>query len=444
MDSATIKSYINDNSANAEALKALYNRYKITAVPIQTRTLPDYIDTDVVTRLNNDFFSEIVDTKTGYMGAIPIKYSVADDHENIEKVKSDLKYVLEKCDMPDIDAETVKMSAICGVSYRLLYLDEDGEASVMNVDPWEIITITTSRTGNEIVEALRYYTETRKVDGKDTDLVAVEHYTKEEITFYIEESAGGAFVLDTYLVENNLVASTTIPNFFDDVPLIEFPNNKERLGDAEKVLTLIDDYDFGFSDESTELKQWAQAYMISQGAKFSTETRKEAKKSGCINVPEGCSVSFLAKEVDIEVIKDMRDELKSNICRFAGHVDFTDKALYGQLTQMAIFIRMLALEAKCVVFERKMVKSLKRQWRLLSRVISKTGSDIDYLKMSFTFSRSLPINISDLAETFKKLREAGYPVEEAMALMPFVKDPEALYKKYLKEQQELFGTTPVE
>jgi len=148
--------------------------------------------------------------------------------------------------------------------------------------------------------------------------------------------------------------------------------------------------------------------------------------------------------VDIDVIKDMRDELKSNICRFAGHVDFTDKALYGQLTQMAIFIRMLSLEAKCVVFERKMVKSLKRQWRLLSRVISKTGSDIDYLKMSFTFSRSLPINISDLAETFKKLREAGYPVEEAMALMPFVKDPEALYKKYLKEQQELFGTTPVE
>lgn len=444
MDSALIRKYITNHDTLAKKYKALYNRYKIESVPIQTRTLPAYIETETITRLNNDFFSEIVDTKTGYMGAIPIKYSVTEDHPDREKVLIDLNYINEKCNMPDIDAETVKMSAICGVSYRLLYIDEDGQPSVMNVDPWEIIPIKKSRTGNEIIEAIRYFTETRTVDGKDTDLICVEYYTKDKISFWVEKSPAGEFVPDTYLVDQKYVKDTVIENFFPDVPVVEFPNNKEMLADAAKVLTLIDDYDFTLSDQSTELKQFAQAYMKVIGASFSEETRKAARKTGCIEVPSGCDVSFIEKTMNIEAIKDQREEMKKNIARFASHVDFTNNELYGHLTQMAIFVRLLALESKCIVFERKMVKSLKRQWRLLSEVIKKTGSEIDPLKMDFTFTRSLPVNISDIADTYLKLRQANYPVEEALKLLSFVKDPKAVYEKYLKEQQELFGTVPID
>ncbi len=70
--SQIITDLIDDNSTRATVMEALYDRYKTETdgVPIFDRY---YDDTAKINRqLNNDFFSEIVDTKTGYMAGVPI------------------------------------------------------------------------------------------------------------------------------------------------------------------------------------------------------------------------------------------------------------------------------------------------------------------------------------------------------------------------------------
>src|SRR5690606_35928635 len=63
----------------------LYNRYKANeeGVPIFSREVPDY--EKVNNRINNDFFSEIIDTKVGYMFGNPISYNVDIEAPNAEE-----------------------------------------------------------------------------------------------------------------------------------------------------------------------------------------------------------------------------------------------------------------------------------------------------------------------------------------------------------------------
>ena len=46
-------------------------------------------------------------------------------------------------------------------------------------------------------------------------------------------------------------------HLFDYNPLFGVPNNKEMIGDAEKVIHLIDAYDLTMSDASSEISQFS-------------------------------------------------------------------------------------------------------------------------------------------------------------------------------------------
>ena len=59
----------------AEIYKEKYNRYKVADVPIFERKL---LYDRVNNKVNNDFFSEIIDNKVGYMLGNAIAY-VSDD-----------------------------------------------------------------------------------------------------------------------------------------------------------------------------------------------------------------------------------------------------------------------------------------------------------------------------------------------------------------------------
>ena len=235
VDTYIISKIIEKHLPNSIYNKKLYDRYTCVkeGVPIFGRH-PRFEDTDAINnRINNDFFSEIVDFKTGYFAGVPIAYSYSNTQDAKDEIGESLRDEAHKAisdfitrnNMYDVDMETTKYASICGYSGRLLYLD-NGIERVMPIAPYEAAILSNTDI-SEPKYAVRYYTTTA-IDG--TVYYKVAFYGPDSIKHYEGTSYYGL---------TELVGKEE-RNMYDTCTLQGIANNKELVGDAEKVLELID------------------------------------------------------------------------------------------------------------------------------------------------------------------------------------------------------------
>lgn len=401
-----------------------YERYKASekGVPIFTREFKGDGNKDKVNnKLNNDFFSEIIDTKIGYMFGLPISYSL--DHEDDEVLKR-IQDFLKANHTEDADAETGKFASICGYGARLLYHDKEGIEKVMNIKPYEAIFLTNSSIA-EPKYAIRCY-PIKVIDGDDfKDGYKVEFYNETNIIEYTGEAL------------DKLTETDRIPNLFKGVPLIGFPNNEELQGDVDKAISLIEGYDRSFSDVNSEIEQFRLAYMIFKGVDIDDATIKKLKQTGALDVGENGEASFLTKDLNDNILEHHLDRLEKNICRFTKHVNLSDESFGGNLTGVAIRYKLLALETKSGTLEMKFTKSLRQQFKLLFDAwnLRSNKGELDYLCMTFQFTRNLPANLADEADVQSKLQ--GLVSEETrLSMLSVVSDPKAEIRKMQEEEAD--------
>ncbi|MRB24084.1 phage portal protein [Bacillus thuringiensis] len=399
-----------------------YERYKASekGVPIFTREFKGDGNKDKVNnKLNNDFFSEIIDTKIGYMFGLPVSYSL--DHEDDEVLKR-IQDFLKANHIEDADAETGKFASICGYGARLLYHDKEGIEKVMNIKPYEAIFLTNSSVA-EPSYAIRCY-PIKVIDGDDfKDGYKVEFYNETNIIEYTGEDL------------DKLQETNRIPNLYKGVPLIGFPNNEELQGDVDKAIALIEGYDRSFSDVNSEIEQFRLAYMIFKGVDIDDATIKKLKQTGALDVGENGEASFLTKDLNDNILEHHLDRLEKNICRFTKHVNLSDESFGGNLTGVAIRYKLLALETKSGTLEMKFTKSLRQQFKLLFDAwnLRSNKGELDYLCMTFQFTRNLPANLADEADVQSKLQ--GLVSEETrLSMLSVVSDPKAEIQKMQEEE----------
>mgnify|MGYP000843981595 CR=1 FL=1 len=118
---AKVKKAIAARATETATLAAKYERYKASAtgVPIFTRKVASY--TKVNNMLNADFVGDVVDTKVGYLVGKPVfvKYTSKAATDDAKKKENDAAAAVidnfsRLNNLPDIDAETVKIAAVCG------------------------------------------------------------------------------------------------------------------------------------------------------------------------------------------------------------------------------------------------------------------------------------------------------------------------------------------
>jgi SPP1 family phage portal protein len=429
--SQIIRDLIADHAPTRQRMMSLYERYKVSlvGVPIFSRKVPDY--EKVNNKLNNDFFSEIIDTKVGYFMGKPIVYSVDRDAPGYETVDETLQDFNIMNNVEDLDSETAKMAAICGLGARLLYIDREGNERIMNVDPWECIFIY-DRSINEPQYALRYYTVKVQEGDRFHDRIRVEWYDQQSVTFYIEDGMG-QYVLDDTEPMNPM------PHMFNGIPLIAFPNNEEQQGDCEKVLALIDAYDRTLSDVNSEIEAFRLAYMVFYGFAPEPEDIEKAKQTGAFGIEEpesGAKIEFLTKQMNDKVIENHLNRLEANILRFAKSVNFGDEQFAGNLSGVAMKFKLFALESKCIIAERKFTAALRRQFQILASAWAKKGIGIDYKDIWFQFKRNFPLNLLDEANTSATLK--GLVSERTrLAQLSFVDDVEYEMEQMVREALDL-------
>lgn len=420
----------------------LYQRYKadINGVPILQRKPIEYeenfetggnvrrIDNKVNNTLNNSFDAEIVDTKIGYLFGHPISYT--SEKKPLQEAAAEFGI---RNNAEDADAELGKKTAICGKGARLLYIDKDGQEAMRNIDPWETIFLTESSI-TEPTYAIRYYPVSELLNGEEKQRWMAEFYDETKVYYYKSNYEGSKFEY----VEEKL-------HMFKYCPLFGPPNNEEMKGDAEKVLNLIDAYDRTLSDANNEIEQYRLAYLILKGVGADEETMKEMQRSGVFQLmDEKEDLKYLTKEVNNQMIEDHLNRLEENIMRFAKSVNFSDEKFAGTASGVALKFKMLGLENKSIVMERKMSSALRYQFKVLCSAwtVRKGIKQEDYLDIWFGFKRNLPMNILEEAEASLKLK--GIVSEETrLSLLSFIDDMQYELQKMEEEKEAYFAETPV-
>jgi SPP1 family phage portal protein len=197
--------------------------------------------------------------------------------------------------------------------------------------------------------------------------------------------------------------------------LVGVPNNAELQGDVDKVITLIDGYDRSMSDVNSEIEQFRLAYMLFFGVEPTAEMVETLKQTGAIHIPynsEGERIEFLTKQIDIASVDSHLDRLEANITRFAKHVNFVDAFGGGQVTGPAMKYKLFMLETKAKYFERKHEAAMAYLFKVIASAWKKRSILLDYTQLDFKYTRNVPVNTLDEAQTATALK--GIVSDETM------------------------------
>ena len=375
-----------------KALKMIdkHKRYRTdeSALPIFKRQMPDSNKID--NKLVNDFFSEIVDTKTGYMFGNPVVMqvdkSMVEDASTYDLLATKIQELKVRSNLDDTNSENCKMAAICGYDAMLAYIDKEGEEAVQRIDPWEAI-ILSEREYTEPEFAIRTYTTW-------DDKRIAELYDSEYI--YIYESPTTS--------STSFVFRERVAHMFAYCPMWGVPNNAELQGDADKVLTLIDAYDRTMSDFNSEIEQFRLAYLLFYGVEPDAETIDALKQTGALYIPPSESgesandVKYLVKNLDHAALDSHLDRLEDNIMRFAKHVNFTDESFGSSISGVAMRFKIFHLETKAKYFERKHNAALMYMFKVIGSAWKAKGINFEWTTLENKYTRNLPVNLVDEAQ----------------------------------------------
>lgn len=432
ISAALLYKIINKHRPNSRYNEKLYKRYQVAdgEVPIFKRAPRYEEDKPINNQVNNDFFSEIVDFKTGYFAGQPIAYGyskgeeaeeVTGGVEAVDVATKTLTDFITRNNMYGVDMETTKYASIYGYAGRLFYVDTEGNERVMPVHGYE--TIILSKTDiSEPKYAIRYF---KTYDVNDNEKWVVEFYDNQFVTTY-----EGMLSSLEQMGEPKL-------HLFDYCPLQGIANNKELIGDAEKVLALIDDYDKVLSDNSNELEAFVHAYMVFENLGIDKETAKELQKSGIIDmksvgVQEG-KVYFLTKNINDAFTEHHLQRLEDNIYRFSHTPNLSDDT-FGSASGVSLKFKLHGLETKCGMFEAKMLDASQYMFKVLASAWGKKAIAFDPLQVTLDFKRNFPLDEESIARTMQAYKAVGMPMDWIVRQAPSIEDPNWVMDLIAEEQ----------
>jgi SPP1 family phage portal protein len=432
-----LKKLIDDSQERREQMEGLYDRYKgcKEGVPILNRVYKiDGIEQKgkINNKLANDFFSEIVDMKVGFFCGVPIAYTIDKDNysENDYETISDLQEQFNKINsISDLDSETAKMSTISGLCGRLYYYDDDSNVRAKLTNPWQLIFL-----GDSVDDPDQTINTYCTIDVDGTEIKHADIYNDTTIKYYEYKEYKG---LASKVLDNKWVLVKEVAHLMPYNPLIGFCNNEEFLGDAEKVLTLIDDYDRVRSDISSEIEQFRLAYLAVYGMTVAPEHIEYMKQTGTFSFTDAnCKAEWLTKQLDDLILEHHQDRSEKNIYRFSRTPNMNDQAFSGTITGVALKYKFRSFEDKCTTSELKFKKSLREQSKILAAIWKDSDSiTLDYLDCEYVFTRKYPQNLTEEIDFLVKAKGV-IPDTLAMSLVSFIENPEKVKEELDEQQQE--------
>ena len=367
-------------------------------------------------RIASGYASYIVDLIQGMFVGKPITYSSSND-----KYLEELQDVFNASDEQDENSELAKMAGINGVAYEIVYTDEEAEIRFNEINPNMICPIYSTTINPEMIGAIRYYEE-GDIWGEDNSIVA-EVYTDSQTIMFRQEG-------------NGYTEIGREEHYFGEVPVIEYANNDEYIGDFERVISYINAYDKTISDTANDFEEFTDAFLILSGMMGTTaEDVLRLKEDGVILTGgEGKqSAEWLTKNINDVALENHKNRLNQDIHKFSKVPDMSDEQFSGNASGVALKHKLLAMEQVLAGKERKFKRGLQKRIRLITKILNKSAKSYDYTDIDISFTRNIPVNIKESVEVAGML--LGFTsTDTALAQLPMIDNIQTELEKIEREK----------
>ena len=369
-------------------------------------------------RLISNYPAYITNMSTGFFIGQPVAYkSASEDEKEISALLEIFKYNDEHYHNLSLAEE----ASITGEAYEVLYTDADAQIRFNSIPSEEMVIVCDSTLEQNIICAIRHF--------KIYDFNQVNY--SEFVDVY------NAKEIQHYSYDSSLKFIGSEPHYFDDVPIVEYANNKNHRGDFEDILTLVDAYNMAQSLTLDDLMDFTDCYLILKGmGGTNAEDIKELRKNKVITLDDGGAAEWLIKNLNDAYIENVKTRLQRDIHKFSSIPDMSDDSFAGNTSGVAIKYKLIGLEQIRSRKEREFKKSLQRRIELIAGMLKlKNQAQIDFRDIEIVFTANIPANIQEQAQIVSQL-EGLISQKTLLSQLPFVTDPVAEIEELQKEKSE--------
>ena len=407
-----IYKYIQADKANHAKLCKLNDYYKADH-QINKRVFED--ETKPNNKIVDPFATYITDMSTGYFMGKPVDYIFYDD-EYKETIESINDFNVEEGE----NADLAKDASIFGYACELLYLDNEANIRFHSMCPIGTIMIYSDRIDPQLLYFIRYYDYTNIETGVTVKYIDV--YSRKEVRHYIWDVVGIKFI-------------SSEPHPWGEVPVVIYQNNREEIGDFERVISLIDAYDSLESDSVDDADYFSDAYLLLSGVDGTTsDDIATMKENRAMLLPEGADAKWLIKDLNSTTGESLKTRIQEDIHKFSFTPSMTDKDFAADASGISMKYKLMGLENATAKKEQSFKKGLRKRYDLINKMLELFGQNYD-TDLDIIFTRNLPENLSEIAEILQKVGHL-YSEETQRSLLPWDVDSETEDEKIAEENSE--------
>ena len=405
------------HNKNADEINYLYDYYKGKQFILrkEKKVRPEINNLIVENRAN-----EIVSFKTGYLVGEPVQYVARTEEESIGKKITKLNEYVFAENKASKDKELADWMHIGGLGYRIILPDEYLNLRDKDESPFELYTGDPRTTfvvkrNNLAREPLFGCLVNNRVNGSTRYYI----YTK---TSYFEIENGTIWV--------------EAPNPLGEIPIIEYPANKARLGAFEIVLPLLDALNNVDSNAMDDIEQTVQALLLLRNVNIDDKEFAKLRKMGALKITDAdptspAEVKYITANLGVNETKTQAERIYESILTICGMPNRNGGTSTSD-TGAAVIMRdgWTAAEARAKDTEAMFKESEKRALKLMLKII-RTADEIDLrlADIDIRFTRRNYENTKEKAEVLTMMLNSG----KIAPLLAFThsgmfSDPQVAYK----------------
>lgn len=383
---------------------------------------------------------DISDTAAGYFMGSPITYK--NTHEDDHDIDPLLK-AFDQAETDEIDSSLALDTSIYGIAFEYIYAKEgEVELSSRVLWPENTFIVRDGTIEEKRLFAVYYYQYEDDADGKEyyKAVVVTQHYKYTLDLAYSDDS-----------IENIIPGPEE--HHMIDLPIIEYRNNRDCIGDFEQQIALIDSYNELMADRINDKKQFVDAILVLYGSQLgdddeSTEkAQKTLREHKILELPDGAKAEYLVRTLEESGTEILRKTIKEDIYTFSHIPNLSDENFVGNSSGVAMEFKLLGMEMHTKIKTRYFVKGLHKRIKIFCDYLGLLDLCMESKCIVPVFSRSLPKNLLELSQIVTNLK-GSVSVSTLIRQIPFVEDPEKELEEIKEEerenankQKELFGIT---